>query len=62
VNAVISKRFARRQQMQWTKRGAHLLLQTRTRALDGTLRPLFERWYPGLANDNGKDVDQAVAA
>ncbi len=52
VNAVISKRFAKRQQMQWTKRGAHLLLQTRTRTLDGTLRPLFERWYPGLANDN----------
>jgi hypothetical protein len=48
-NAVISKRFAKRQQMQWTKRGAHLLLQTRTRALDGTLRPLFEQWYPGLA-------------
>jgi len=52
VNAVISKRFAKRQQMQWTARGAHLLLQTRTRALDGTLRTLFERWYPGLANDN----------
>jgi hypothetical protein len=52
VNAVISKRFAKRQQMQWTKRGAHLLLQTRTRTLDGTLRPMFERWYPGLANDN----------
>jgi hypothetical protein len=48
VNAVISKRFAKRQQMQWTPRGAHLLLQTRTRALDGTLRPLFERWYPGF--------------
>ena len=40
MNAVISKRFAKRQQMQWTKRGAHLLLQTRTRALDGTLRVL----------------------
>ena len=37
VNAVISKRFAKRQQMQWTRRGAHLLLQTRTRTLDGTL-------------------------
>jgi hypothetical protein len=48
VNAVISKRFAKRQQMQWTKRGAHLLLQTRTRTLDGTLRATFERWYPGL--------------
>jgi len=62
VNAVISKRFAKRQQMQWTKRGAHLLLQTRTRTLDGTLRPLFEKWYPGLANDNSAEVAQAVAA
>jgi len=52
VNAVISKRFAKRQQMQWTKRGAHLLLQTRTRTLDGTLRSMFERWHPGLANDD----------
>jgi hypothetical protein len=62
VNAVISKRFAKRQQMQWTKRGAHLLLQTRTRALDGTLRPLFEKWYPGLANDNSPAAAQAAAA
>ena len=61
VNAVISKRFAKRQQMQWTKRGAHLLLQTRPRALDGTLRPLFEHWYPGLANDNAIEAD-AVSA
>ena len=62
VNAVISKRFAKRQQMQWTKRGAHLLLQTRTRTLDGTLRPLFEKWYPGLANDNSAEAAQAEAA
>ncbi len=62
VNAAVSKRFAKRQQMQWTRRGAHLLLQTRTRALDGTLRPLFERWYPGLANDNPADAGQATAA
>jgi hypothetical protein len=62
VNAVISKRFAKRQQMQWTKRGAHLLLQIRTRTLDDTLRPLFERWYPGLANDNAMGDVQAVAA
>src|ERR1019366_6150870 len=61
VNAVISKRFAKRQQMQWTKRGAHLLLQTRTRALDGTLRPLFERWYPGLVGDNACEHVRAAA-
>ena len=62
VNAVVSKRFAKRQQMQWTKRGAHLLLQTRTRTLDGTLRPLFEKWYPNLANDNSAGAAQAAAA
>ncbi|MDA8049045.1 MAG: ISKra4 family transposase [Rhodospirillales bacterium] len=61
VNAVIGKRFAKRQQMQWTKRGAHLLLQIRTRVLDGTLRFEFERWYPGLANDNTGAI-QATAA
>ena len=62
VNTLVGKRFAKRQQMRWTRRGAHLLLQTRARALDGTLRPLFERWYPGLANDNDAGSDQAVAA
>jgi hypothetical protein len=62
VNAVISKRFAKRQQMQGTKRGAHLLLQTRTRTLDGTLRSLFEEWYPGLANDNAIEAAQPEAA
>lgn len=43
-----------------TRRGAHLLPQTRT--LDGTLRPLFKRWHPGLANDNPASGDRAVAA
>ena len=62
VNAVMSQRFAKRQQMQWTKRGAHLLLQTRTRTLDRTLRQLFETWYPGLANDKSAGSSQAAAA
>ena len=61
VNAVVSKRFAKRQQMQWTPRGAHLLLQARTRTLDGTLRPLFEQWYPGLANDNSASPERLTA-
>jgi len=49
VNTVVGKRFGKRQQMRWSKKGAHLLLQTRTRTLDGTLRSKFESWYPGLA-------------
>jgi hypothetical protein len=53
VNLVISRRFAKKQQMQWSKQGAHRLLQTRTKALDGTLRDLFTTWYPAMAaNDN----------
>ena len=62
VNAVVSKRFAKKQQMQWTRNGAHLLMQTRTRTLDGTLRSTFERWYPGMANDNADHTRQARAA
>lgn len=60
MNAVISKRFANRQQMQRTPRGAHLLLELRTRILDDTLRAMFERWYPGLANDNHSAGQQAL--
>ena len=58
---MVRKRFAKRQRMQWTKRGAHLPLQTPTLALDGTLRPLFEGRYPGLANDNQADTGRAEA-
>jgi hypothetical protein len=61
VNAMISKRFAKKQQMQWSRRGAHLLLQTRTRALDGSLRATFEHWYPGMINDNDRSHRQAAA-
>ena len=33
VNQVISKRMVKKQQMRWSPRGAHLLLQVRTRVL-----------------------------
>jgi hypothetical protein len=48
VNQVITKRFCKRQQMQWTKRGAHLLLQTRVKTLNRELGGMFRRWYPDL--------------
>jgi hypothetical protein len=48
VDQVISKRFAKRQQMTWTERGAHLLLQVRTQTLNGDLRAKFRSWYPGM--------------
>jgi hypothetical protein len=62
VNAVISKRFAKKQQMQWSRIGAHLLLQTRTQTLDGSLRSTFQQRYPGMANDNQEPDETALAA
>ena len=46
VNQGVSKRFCKKQQMQWTKRAAHLLLQTRVKTLNHELRAVFRRWYP----------------
>jgi hypothetical protein len=43
INQVVSRRFVKKQQMQWTLRGAHLLLQTRTRVLNEDLDDLFRR-------------------
>src|SRR5258708_1502545 len=34
INQVVSKRMVKKQQMGWSQRGAHLLLQIRTRVLD----------------------------
>jgi hypothetical protein len=45
VNQVISKRFVKKRQMRWTKKGAHLLLQVRAQVLNEDLRPTFERWH-----------------
>jgi hypothetical protein len=52
VNYVVSKRFVKKQQMRWTQRGAHLLLQTRTQVLNDDLRKTFCRWYPGMQSDS----------
>jgi hypothetical protein len=62
VNVLIGKRFAKSQQMQWSKRGAHHLLQTRARTLDGTLHSMFEKWYPGMATNDQNVPHLAVAA
>jgi len=59
VNQVISKRFVQRICCCLTKRGAHLLLQVRTQALNTDLRATFEHWYPAMTST---DVSQALAA
>lgn len=46
INQIVDKRCDKRQSMRWTPRGAHLLLQTRTRVLNGDLDQLIRRRYP----------------
>ena len=59
VNQVVSKRMVKKQQMRWSQKGAHLLLQIRTRVLNDELREVFRQWYPNF--DQG-DEDQKLAA
>jgi hypothetical protein len=40
--------MVKQQQMHWTERGAHLLLQVRAQVLNGDLRSVFGRRYPGM--------------
>lgn len=46
INQVVSKRFVKKQQMQWSPKDAHFLLQTCTKVLDGDLESVFRGWYP----------------
>lgn len=46
VNYVIAKRFAKKQSMQWSKKGAHLLLQARTKVLNNEWEDVFRQKYP----------------
>lgn len=41
--------MVKKQQMRWTERGAHLLLQARIQTLNGELRNTFSRWYPEMS-------------
>ena len=46
-------------EMCWyPKSEAHLMLQTRTRVLDGTPRTRFQSWNPGLFN--AANINQAM--
>jgi hypothetical protein len=65
VNEVVAKRMVKKQQMQWSRQGAHCLLQTRTAVLNGELRDHFEEWYPELgtgSNDEESEILVKMAA
>jgi hypothetical protein len=59
VNWVVSKRMVKKQQMRWTKPGAHLLLQVRTKTLNKVLRDTFCNWYPAMTQ-TVRDIPYAV--
>jgi hypothetical protein len=60
VNQIVSKRFAKKQQMQWTKKGAHLVLQMRTQVLDERLGETFRDWYPNFRTKAENEIKQAA--
>jgi hypothetical protein len=56
VNHLVSKRMVKQQQMHWTERGAHLLLQVRAKVLNGELRQTFCRWYPRMKEGSEQSI------
>jgi hypothetical protein len=58
VNQVVSTRFCKKRQMQWTKRAAHLLRQMRVKTLNHEWATVFRRWYPAVPDQ--QDAVRAV--
>ncbi len=59
VNQIIAKRFVKKQQMRWTKRGAHLLLQVRVKVLNDELQENFSNWYPRFEIKKAADSENS---
>ncbi len=59
VNQIVAKRFVKKQQMRWTKRGAHLLLQVRVKVLNDELQENFRKWYPQLEIKKATDTENS---
>lgn len=63
INEVSARRMAKKQQMQWSREGAHYLLQARAAVLNNELQDKFAQWYPGFKiNDLDDDKMSAIAA
>jgi hypothetical protein len=61
VNQVVSRRMVRQQQVRWTQRSAHLLLQVRTQTLNDDLRATFGRLVPRDADRSAPGSGSCVA-
>ena len=60
VNQVLAKRLVKRQQMQWTKKGAHLLVQARTKVLNEEWEDCFRQQYPGFRSVPAEPLPMAA--
>ncbi len=60
VNVLVSKRFCKKQQMQWKPKGAHLLLQTRAAVLNDDLEHQFRKWYPSFRKQGSEEMRRAA--
>ena len=59
INQIVSKRMVKKQPMGRSPRGAHLLLQIRTRVLDQEWENTFRRWYPAFRPE-GQPAEKAA--
>ena len=48
VNQMLAKCLVKRQQMQWTKKRVHLLVQARAKVLSEEWEDCFRQQYPGF--------------
>ena len=62
IKQVVSKRMVKKQQMQWTQEGAHLLLQVRTQVLNDDWEDTFRTWYPEFRPEHAAGTLTALAA
>jgi hypothetical protein len=46
--------------MQWTKKGAHLVLQMRTQVLDERLEDTFRDWYSDFRTEPESEIKHAA--
>ena len=61
VKVVVRRRVATKPPMPWSRTGAHRLVQTRTRTLDGTLRETFINRIHSLMSQIGTILTATLA-
>ena len=63
MNHVVNRRMSKRQQMRWSLKGAHCLLQTRVELLDGRLEANFAKHFPHFRSPEcvGRDDSPSFA-